>query len=124
MSSVRVPLLAMSLAAARVNAGESGLSVVAAWGRASEADLLNVSRAAMDPFMLQPFGLNEFDISAFRLSRWLGRFHGRDAERNRAAEARRARAAKNERAFAGPTTTLPMNSFTTAVMASLPPRRS
>ena len=30
----------------------------------------------MDPFTLQAFGVSEFDVSAFRLSRWLGEFFG------------------------------------------------
>ena len=102
-------LVAMSLAAARVTAGESELSVVAAWGRASEADFLATSRAAMDPFTQQPFAITEFDVSAFRLSRWLGVFPGRDAARRQAAVTRAARARGNARAIAGATMALPMN---------------
>lgn len=102
-------LAAMSLAAARVTSGESKLSVVAAWGRASEGDFLNTSRAAMDPFMQQPFGISEFDVSAFRLSRWLGEFPGRHGERERALEARLIRAKNNPRAVVGTTTSIPVN---------------
>ena len=94
-------LAALSLGAARVAAGESVFTVVAGWGRASEADFVSTSRAAMDPFMAQPLGLTEFDVSAFRLSRWLGTHPGRGADRAAAAEQRARRAGFNPRAVAG-----------------------
>jgi len=93
-------LCAASLAAARVEAGESALTVVAAWGRASEGDFDGTSRAAFDPFLVQPFGLRELEVSALRLSAWLARFPGREAARADAAAARAARAARNPRAAA------------------------
>src|ERR1044071_5562467 len=43
-------LAAVSLAAARVEAGESEVSIVAAWGRASEGGFMQMSRSSMDPF--------------------------------------------------------------------------
>lgn len=108
-------LVALSLASARVASHESEFSIVAAWGRASEGDLLKVSRAAMDPFMEQAFGITEADISAFRLSRWLGLHGQQHATRAEAAEARRQRAKNNPRAVSvsAPTLSLnlPMQSF-------------
>ncbi len=90
-------LVALSLASARVAAGETEFSIVAAWGRASEGDYLKVSQASMDPFMEQAFGLTEADVSALRLSRWLGA-HGEQATaRAHAAEIRRGRAKVNPR---------------------------
>lgn len=102
-------LVALSLAGARVAAGESELSIVAAWGRASEGDFLSQSRAAMDPFLVQPFGLTEADISAFRLSRWLGAHGPQDEARVRAAEMRLARARQNPRAIDTSAPLLPLN---------------
>ena len=92
-------LVALSLATARVAGGESDLSIVAAWGRASEGDYLHQSRAAMDPFLVQPFGVTDADIAAFRLSRWLGIHGAHDDVRRNAIEARSARAASNPRAI-------------------------
>lgn len=91
-------LVALSLAAARVAGGESDLSIVAAWGRASEGDFLHQSRAAMDPFLVQPFGVTDADISAFRLSRWLGSHGPRDEARRHAAAVRWSRAGRNPHA--------------------------
>src|SRR5690606_12486030 len=51
-------LSAVSLGAARIAAGESRLTVVAAWGRASEGDFTGTSCALMDPFAVQPFGID------------------------------------------------------------------
>ena len=91
-------LAALSLAAARIEAGESALGVVAAWGRASEGDYRRVSRTSFDPFALQPVGLDEFTISSLRLNAWLGR-HADSRGPARAARARRA--AANPRRFGG-----------------------
>jgi acetyl-CoA C-acetyltransferase len=92
-------LAAASLGAARIEAGESAVTIVAAWGRASEGDLLAVSRAGFDPFMQQPFGMSEMDVSAFRLARWLGRHGPAGAARNAAGGRLRACAARNPRAL-------------------------
>lgn len=91
-------LAALSLASARVAAGETEFSIVAAWGRASEGNYLKVSQASMDPFMEQAFGLTEADISALRLSRWLGAHGEHTTARARAAEVRYGRANRNPRA--------------------------
>jgi acetyl-CoA C-acetyltransferase len=97
-------LTAASLAAARIEAGEAKLSVVAAWGRASEGDFDRLSRAAMDPFLQQPLGFGEYHISALRLNAWQHRFPSREEDRVRAAERRTARAISNPRALQGPAT--------------------
>jgi acetyl-CoA acetyltransferase len=94
-------LNAISLGAARVSAGECKRTIVAAWGRASEGDFVGTSRAMMDPFLAQPFGLTEFDISSFRLSQWLRIHPGRDADRQAALAARDRRAGANPRAIKG-----------------------
>lgn len=92
-------LAAASFGAARIEAGESAVTIVAAWGRASEGDPAAVSRAGFDPFLQQPFGLSDTEVSAFRLSRWMAR-HGDAAEaRAEAARSRRARAAANPAAL-------------------------
>src|SRR5258706_4990919 len=102
-------LVALSLASARVTAGESELSIVAAWGRASEGDFLHQSRVSMDPFLVQPFGLTDADISAFRLSRWLGAHGPRDEARARAGQMRLARARGNPRAIGASAPLMPLN---------------
>jgi acetyl-CoA C-acetyltransferase len=90
-------LAAVSLASAQIEAGEARYSIVAAWGRASEGDYARTSRTALDPFLLQPFGLDEFSLSALRLSEWISR-HGESADaRRRAAAARVERAQRNSR---------------------------
>lgn len=92
-------LNAVSLAAARLEAGEARLSVVAAWGRSSEGDFDRLSRAAMDPFLHQPLHIDEQQISALRLNAWLHRFPDRETHREAAARTRGARASKNSRAL-------------------------
>jgi len=92
-------LVAASLGAARIEAGESDFTIVAAWGRASEGDLLAVSRAGFDPFLQQPFGLSDMEVSAFRLSRWMGRHGDGSGARAQAARIRRDRAGVNRMAL-------------------------
>lgn len=94
-------LVAVSLGAARIEAGESVTTLVAAWGRASEGDYQHVSRWSFDPFLVQPFAIDEFSLSAFRLADWLNRHPGRDDDRQRAGAARLARAKVNPRAVTG-----------------------
>lgn len=90
-------LAAVSLGSAQIEAGEAELSIVAAWGRASEGDHEHTSRAMLDPFMLQPFALDELSISSLRLSEWIAR-HGECREsRQRAVAARAGRAGRNSR---------------------------
>ena len=55
---------------ARIEAGESQRTIVAAWGRASEHDVDAVSRCLFDPIFLRPFGLEELHISAMRAQAW------------------------------------------------------
>jgi acetyl-CoA acetyltransferase len=93
-------LAAASLAAARIESGESDWSVVAAWGRASEGDYRRVSRTSFDPFLVQPLGLDDLSISSLRMNAWLAR-HADD--RTAARTVRQARAAANPRRFGGPT---------------------
>ena len=101
-------LAALSLAAARVASGESKLSVVAAWGRASEGDWTNVPRASMDPLLEQAFGLTEASLAALRFSRWMGAHGTQQEARARAAQARNARAARNPRAIGDQGPLMPM----------------
>ncbi|MGE3301719.1 MAG: hypothetical protein AB7M12_01235 [Hyphomonadaceae bacterium] len=88
-------LAAVSLAAAQVEAGQSPLVIVAAWGRASEVDFPSHARAAFDPAFAQPFGLTEAGVSAMRLSAWLARYGDAGPARAEAAAARLRRAARN-----------------------------
>jgi acetyl-CoA C-acetyltransferase len=90
-------LAAVSLASARIEAGECDLSIVAAWGRASEGGFAHTTRAAFDPFLEQPFGLDEFTLSALRLSDWMRQHGPQRSARDRAIEARAARARRNVR---------------------------
>ncbi len=101
-------LVALSLASARVAAGESQYSIVAAWGRASEGNLLDVSRAGMDPFTTQAFGLTEADISAMRFSRWMGAYGMQQEARNRAAQVRQQRAIRNPRSVVASSPLMPV----------------
>lgn len=64
-------LVALSLGAARVEAGEATRVLVAAWGRASEGDPGRTSRVGFDPFSEQPLGISEAVVSALRASAYL-----------------------------------------------------
>lgn len=80
---------AVSLAAARLEAGEARCSIVSAWGRASEGDPDAIARALFDPIVEGPFGLTELTVSALRAQQWLAR-HGRNGvEADRAAAVER-----------------------------------
>ncbi len=92
-------LAALSLASARVEAGETDYSIVAAWGRASEGNYARTSQAAFDPLFEQVFQPDEFILSALRLSAW-GMRHGMPGQaRLDAAAVRKARALTNPRAI-------------------------
>ncbi|WP_428343200.1 hypothetical protein [Mycobacterium sp.] len=88
-------LVAVSLAAARIQAGEAGKVIVAAWGRASEGDVERSSRVAFDPVTEQPLGLSDRAVSALRASAYL-KLHDCPA-RERAAVERRRRAEASQR---------------------------
>jgi acetyl-CoA C-acetyltransferase len=92
-------LAAASLGAARIEAGESEVTVLASWGRASEGDFRRTSQAAFDPFLLQPLQLDEFSVSALRLSAWLARHPRKDDARRLALQSRTRRAQSNPRAL-------------------------
>ncbi len=94
-------LSALSLASARVEAGETEYSIVAGWGRASEGDYARTSRTGFDPAFEQPFGPDDFTPSALRLSAWAGRHGSPGSARAAAAAERRRRAASNPRASSG-----------------------
>jgi acetyl-CoA C-acetyltransferase len=91
-------LAAVSVASARIEAGETEFAIVAAWGRASEGDYTHTSRFAFDPFLAQPFALDEFSLSSLRLSGWLAEHGEHDDARRLAGEARIRRAQQNSRA--------------------------
>lgn len=91
-------LVALSLAAARIESGEASKVVVAAWGRVSEGDPARSGRAAFDPWTEQPFALSPLGVSAMRASAYL-RSH-RAAARRSAGAARRDRALANPRGLA------------------------
>ncbi|WP_155356900.1 hypothetical protein [Acrocarpospora macrocephala] len=88
-------LVAISLAAARIQAGEAARVVVAAWGRPGEGDVERSSRAAFDPFTEQPLALSETVVSALRAAAYLREHSARGREA--AAAARQERAAANPR---------------------------
>jgi acetyl-CoA C-acetyltransferase len=84
----------------RIESGESERTVVAAWGRASEHDVEELSRALFDRVFLAPLGLEEIHVSALNAQKW--RIDGGQADAVEAAQARReAAAASNPRALKG-----------------------
>jgi hypothetical protein len=93
-------LAALSLAGARIEAGEAKCSIVAAWGRASEGNYSRTSRATADPFLVQPFAVDEFTLSSLRLSAWIQENGERLQAREHAHLARAARCARNPRSVA------------------------
>ncbi|MDP3676628.1 MAG: hypothetical protein Q8R44_16265 [Novosphingobium sp.] len=89
---------AFAAAVARIEADEAERSIVAAWGRASEHDVEEFSRALFDRIFLAPLGLEELHVSALNAQKW--RIDGGDASHVETAQARRATAAKaNPRAL-------------------------
>ncbi|WP_347595605.1 hypothetical protein [Acrocarpospora sp. B8E8] len=88
-------LVAISLAAARIQAGEAARVVVAAWGRPGEGDAERSSRAAFDPFTEQPLALSETVVSALRASAYLREHSGRGREAAAAAGRPRPRRARS-----------------------------
>lgn len=89
---------AFAAAVARIEAGESERGIVAAWGRASEHDVEELSRALFDRIFLAPLGLEELHISALNAQKW--RINGGDCSQVDAAQARRGAAARaNPRAL-------------------------
>lgn len=92
-------LAALSLAAARIQAGETDYSIVAAWGRVSEGNFSRTSQAAFDPAFEQAFKLDEFALSAMRLAAWGNRHAMPGQARADAAAVRRKRAEANPRAI-------------------------
>ena len=77
---------------------ESERTIVAAWGRASEHDVEELSRQLFDRIFLAPLGLQETHICAVNAQKW--RINGGDTSSVEAAQKRRAVAAKaNPRAL-------------------------
>lgn len=94
---------AFAAAVTRLEAGHAHCSIVASWGRTSEHDPDEVSRALFDPFWQRPLGIRELDVSAMRAQRWTRSHPGRSGSDavQAAAEARAARAHANPRAVRG-----------------------
>ena len=89
---------AFAAAVARIEAGESKRTIVAAWGRSSEHDVDAVSRCLFDPIFLRPFGLEELHVSGMRAQAWSG--HGGNLKDVELARRKRAQAsARNPRAL-------------------------
>lgn len=85
-------------AVVRLEAGHAERSIVAAWGRSSEHDPEQFSRALFDPFMSRPLGLDEFVLSAMRAQLYL-RADGAGAALGEARRRRNRAAAGNPRAL-------------------------
>jgi acetyl-CoA C-acetyltransferase len=79
---------AFVVATARVRAGSSRCSIVAAWGRASEGDPDAIANALFDPFFTRPLGMTEIAVSAFRAGAALARYPGYGTWRERAGARR------------------------------------
>jgi acetyl-CoA C-acetyltransferase len=73
---------------ARVRAGSSRCSIVAAWGRASEGDPDAIANALFDPFFTRPLGMTEIAVSALRAGAALARYPGYGTWRERAGARR------------------------------------
>lgn len=84
---------AFAAAVARIEAGEAERSIVAAWGRASEHDVEELSRALFDRIFLAPLGLEELHISALNAQKW--HLNGGDASHVGPAQTRRNAAARS-----------------------------
>lgn len=82
--------VALSLADSRINAGLSDVTVVAAWGRASESgsSLDLISNTLYDPVFLRPLGLTDLTVSAFRAQQMLALGRIPREDRNRAISRR------------------------------------
>lgn len=93
-------LVAVSLAAARLQAGEGSKVVVASWGRASEGDPDRTATAGLDPFTEKPVLPSRAVISALRASAYL-RTHS-SVGRQAARTARESRAQANPWAVPAP----------------------
>src|SRR5688500_3872862 len=63
--------VAFAAAVARVEAEESERCVVAAWARASEHNVVAVSRTLFDPIFTMPLGLDEVHVSGLRAQAWV-----------------------------------------------------
>ena len=81
---------ALVVGTARVRAGLSRRTVVAAWGRASEGDPDAIANALFEPFFTRPLGMTEIVVSALRAGAALARYPGYSAWRQRAALRRMA----------------------------------
>jgi acetyl-CoA C-acetyltransferase len=81
---------ALVVGTARVRAGASRRTIVAAWGRASEGDPDAIANALFEPFFTRPLGLTEIAVSALRAGAALARYPGYSAWRERAARHRTA----------------------------------
>ena len=83
--------LAFVLGDARVRSGSVDTCLVAAWGRASEGPVDEISHALFDPFTARPLALTEIAVSGLRAARCLGDYPGYDRCRGAAAARRGAR---------------------------------
>jgi hypothetical protein len=79
---------AFVLADARVRSGSAGACLVAAWGRASEGPVDEISHALFDPFTTRPLAMTEIGVSGLRATRALVEHPGY-AEHRALATARR-----------------------------------
>lgn len=91
-------LVALSLSAAMVQSAHAERTLVATWGRPSEADVEAASARSFDPFTEQPFGLSDQVVAALRASAYCRRFGSQSSQRQALAEQRRGRADRNPRA--------------------------
>lgn len=98
---------AVVLGTARIRSGASRLTVVAAWGRASEGQPDAIANALFDPFVSRPLGMTELGVSALRASKALRIYPEYQRWRDRVAANRRLRAARQG---ARPAATPPLHS--------------
>ena len=91
-------LVALSLGAARIEAGEAERVLVAAWGRPSESEPEAAAARAYDPFTEQPCGVGDLAVSALRAVAYGHRYGQRLSVMAAAVPPRVAQARRNPRA--------------------------
>ncbi|MFF0223301.1 hypothetical protein [Streptomyces sp. NPDC004629] len=112
-------LVAVSIGAARVQAGEASKVVVASWGRASEGDPERASRVSFDPFTEQPLGISDGIVSSLRASAYLQRYSATSRLAAIAARQRRARTGTLLDQVRAPDPVYPLRSAELAVTADV-----
>ncbi len=79
---------AFILGDARVRSGSVRRCLIAAWGRASEGPIDQISNALFDPFTTKPLGMTEVAVSGLRATKAIADYPAYRRDRDRAAARR------------------------------------